>query len=77
MGGAAFASAAWLGFAGQCSRRRRNSKRGFVGNVDRSRRRPSRENREAEETADGTAGAPNRYGRYLDGRNTLNEQPIR
>jgi hypothetical protein len=36
-----------------------------------------RENRETEETANGKAGAPNPYGRYFDGLETLNEQLIR
>jgi hypothetical protein len=42
-------------------------------NVDR--RDPPRKNRTAEATANGKAGAPNQYGRYFDGLNTLNETP--
>jgi hypothetical protein len=36
-----------------------------------------KEDRQAEETANGIAGAPNQYGRYFSGRETLNEQLIR
>jgi hypothetical protein len=45
------------------------------GNV--FRRGQLRENRKAEEMANGTAGTPNPYGRYLSRLNSLNEQPIR
>jgi hypothetical protein len=36
-----------------------------------------RENRAAEETANGRAGVSNPYGRYFNGLGTLNEQLIR
>jgi hypothetical protein len=36
-----------------------------------------RENRKAEEMANGTAGTPNQYRRYFDGQDTLDEALIR
>ena len=48
----------------------------LLATLNRSRRSLLRENRKAEARANGKAGALNRYGRYSDRPNTLNEPPI-